>query len=325
MPKLPLAKPCVARHMAAMREIEPEATASPNPDAPAGAPVVILVAPQMAENIGMAARAMANFGLHELRLVAPRDGWPQKTTRKKGAWQAASGATHILDRAGLYANLPDAIADLHAVYATTARSREQMKRVVTPAELMPELPAQIAAGQRVGILFGRERTGLDNDEVSLANAILTFPVDPAFASLNIAQAVLLVGYEWFKASTGGAAPFHPNPASLPATREGMVSFFGFLEEVLADARFFPPNKRPIMARNLRDIFHRLDMTEQDVRTLRGAMTALVRGRRGGGRQVKQAAAATSPGKAEDRAEVASQENGTHPPDGAPSPHGRESR
>lgn len=313
---LPLAKPSAARHMAQMRETEPDASSAITGNAPAGAPVVILVAPQMAENIGMAARAMANFGLHELRLVAPRDGWPQKTTRKKGAWQAASGATHILDRAGLYATLPEAIADLHAVYATTARSREQMKRVVTPAELMPELPARIASGQRVGILFGRERTGLDNDEVSLANAILTFPVDPRFASLNLAQAVLLVGYEWFKASTGGAAPFPSGAPSLPATREGMVSFFDFLEESLADAGFFPPDKRPIMARNLRDIFHRLDMTEQDVRTLRGAMTALVRGRRGGGR-------AGSSGDNTSRDKVASPENGTHPPTGA-SPPGKES-
>lgn len=323
---LALAKPGAARHMAGMREIEPETAASSVTGAPDGAPVVILVAPQMAENIGMAARAMANFGLHELRLVAPRDGWPQKTTRKKGAWQAASGATHILDKAGLYATLPEAIADLHAVYATTARSREQMKRVVTPAELMPELPVRIAGGQRVGILFGRERTGLDNDEVSLADAILTFPVDPKFASLNLAQAVLLVGYEWFKASTGGAAPFPAGPPSVPATREGMVSFFGFLEDSLADAGFFPPDKRPIMARNLRDIFHRLEMTEQDVRTLRGAMTALVRGRRGGSRPDRAAASRTGDsGMGGDRAEVASQENGTHPPAGTLPPTGRESR
>lgn len=269
--------------MAGMRDLPTMASDAPAPAATGAGPVVILVAPQMAENIGMAARAMANFGLRELRLVAPRDGWPQKTTRKKGAWQAASGATHILDAARLYATLPEAIADLHAVYATTARSREQMKRIVTPAALMPELPARIAGGERIGILFGRERTGLDNDEVSLADAILTFPVDPAFASLNLAQAVLLVGYEWFKASTGGAAPFPEGQQSLPATREGIVSFFDFLEESLAEAGFFPPDKRPIMARNLRDIFHRLAMTEQDVRTLRGAMTALVRGRRGGAR------------------------------------------
>lgn len=316
-----LAKVRAARHMAIMREIEASDENSAAREYSGAAPVVILVAPQMAENIGMAARAMANFGLHELRLVAPRDGWPQKTTRKKGAWQAASGATHILDNARLFATLPEAIADLHAVYATTARSREQMKRVWTPAELMPELPMRIAAGHRVGILFGRERTGLDNDEVSLADAILTFPVDPKFASLNLAQAVLLVGYEWFKASTGGAAPFRSGAGSAPATREGVVSFFAFLEDSLADAGFFPPDKRPIMARNLRDIFHRIEMTEQDVRTLRGAMTALVRGRRGGLIDRRS----TSGARAEERVEVASVGGDPHPAPGASSPPEGESR
>jgi tRNA/rRNA methyltransferase len=251
-------------------------------------PVIVLVAPQLAENIGMAARAMANFGLTELRLVAPRDGWPPKHNADKalasqdnGAHQAASGATHVLDHAKVFATLPEAIADLNVVYATTARERGQMKQVFTPAELMPVLPQRLGAGERVGILFGRERVGLENDEISLADAILTFPVNPAFASLNLAQAVLLVGYEWFKAATGGEAPFRDMTRTIPAKREAVISLFDYLENELAAVDFFPLNKRAHMSLNLRDIFHRLSMSEQDVRTLRGAFSALVAGRRGG--------------------------------------------
>ena len=150
-------------------------------------PIIILVEPQLAENIGMVARAMANFGLSELRLVSPRNGWP-----KKGAHSAASGATHVLESATLYDNVREAIADLNFVFATTARERGQMKRVFAPDAAMKEAQARLGAGQGIGILFGRERTGLENDEVSLADAIITFPVDPKFSSLNLAQAVLLV-------------------------------------------------------------------------------------------------------------------------------------
>lgn len=172
-------------------------------------PVIILVEPQLAENIGMCARAMANFGLTELRLVAPRDGWPSGGGLKKGATAAASGATHILDNARLFSDAAAAIADLNHVLATTARERGQMKRVFTPAEAMPNLSERIASDERVGILFGRERIGLTNEEISFADAILTFPVNPAFASLNLAQAVLLCGYEWLKAS-GGEPGFREN-------------------------------------------------------------------------------------------------------------------
>lgn len=243
-------------------------------------PVIILVEPQMAENIGMAARAMANFGLAEMRLVAPRDGRPEKTGKKKGAHQAASGASHIIEGATIYPDTRSAIADLSMVFATTARERGQMKRVLTPDAACPEMAERIGQGQRIGILFGKERTGLSNDDVSLADAVLTFPVNPAFASLNLAQAVLLVGYEWFKAA-GGEAPFKGESTSPPAPREMVTSFFDYLEESLSGTGFFPPDKRPIMVRNLRDIFHRLAMTEQDVRTLRGAFVAMVTGRKSG--------------------------------------------
>jgi tRNA/rRNA methyltransferase len=237
-------------------------------------PIIILVEPQLAENIGMVARAMANFGLSELRLVSPRNGWP-----KKGAHSAASGAVHVLEAAGLYDTAREAIADLHYVFATTARERGQMKRVFAPEAAMREAQGRIGEGQGIGILFGRERTGLENDEVSLADSIITFPVDPKFSSLNLAQAVLLVSYEWHKLATGGALPFSGEIRSPPARREMITSFFDYVEAELEAVNFYPEDKKPIMSRNMRDIFHRLAMTEQDVRTLRGAIRALAEGRR----------------------------------------------
>jgi tRNA/rRNA methyltransferase len=254
-----------------MAKAEPDAAPSAGPRA---APAIVLVEPQLAENIGMVARAMANFGLSALRLVAPRDGWP-----KKGARSAASGATHILDGAKLYETARDAIADLNFVLATTRRARGQMKRVLAPYDALRDAHRRIGAGQGVGILFGRERTGLENDEVSLADAIVTFPVDPAFASVNLAQAVLLVGYEWFKVATGEAMPFAGDQRTPPAPREMVVSFFDYLEAELEAVNFYPADKKPIMTRNMRDIFHRMSLTEQDIRTLRGAVRALAEGRR----------------------------------------------
>lgn len=248
------------------------------PAVTAPAPVIILVEPQMAENIGMCARAMANFGLSEMRLVAPRDGWPSGGGLKKGATSAASGATHILENARLFPTAAEAIADLNFVLATTARERGQMKRVVTPAEAMPPLAQRIAGSERVGILFGRERIGLTNEEISFADAILTFPVNPAFASLNLAQAVLLVGYEWFKA-TNGEPPFRENNPSPPATRATVLSMFDYLEGELDQCGFFPPGKKQVMTANLRDILHRLEMTEQEARTLRGVFKSLTEGPR----------------------------------------------
>ncbi len=237
-------------------------------------PIIILVEPQLAENIGMVARAMANFSLSELRIVAPRDGWP-----RKGAHSAASGAVHVLEGARLYDTVREAIADLSFVFATTARERGQMKRVFGPDGAMAEAHRRGAEGQRIGILFGRERTGLENDEVSLADAIITFPVDRQFSSLNLAQAVLLVSYEWYKLASGGALPFSGERLSPPAPREMVTSFFDYLEAELDAVNFYPEDKKPTMTRNMRDIFHRLEMTEQDVRTLRGAIRALAEGRR----------------------------------------------
>jgi tRNA/rRNA methyltransferase len=237
------------------------------------APVIILVEPQLPENIGMVARAMANFGLRELRLVAPRDGWPNEAARP-----AAVGAAHLLDEAGLFASAREAVADLHHVLATTARPRGQMKRVLLPEEALQDAGARVKQGQRIGILFGRERTGLENDEISLADAAITFPVDPEHASLNLAQAVLLIGYEWARVTERGL----PQPAreqTPPASRAAITGLFDYVEAELEAAAFYPPDKKPVMARNMRDMFHRMALTEQDVRTWRGAIRALAEGRR----------------------------------------------
>ena len=245
-----------------------------------GGPAVVLVRPQLAVNIGMSARAMANFGLDDLRLVNPKSGWPRQDEYREVAYAAAAGAADILDAARVYDSTKAAVADLNFVYAATARERGQAKPVLTPAVALPEAAA--AVGERRGVLFGPERTGLDNDEVALADAVLTFPTNPAYGSLNLAQAVLLVGYEWFKAAHGDAPPASATPrrALLPAKREMTIAFFEYLEGRLDAADFFKPEgKRPLMQRNLRNIFHRLSLTEQDIRTLWGVVVRLVEGPR----------------------------------------------
>jgi tRNA/rRNA methyltransferase len=245
----------------------------------AGGAAVILVRPQMGENIGMAARAMANFGLTDLRLVAPRDGWGEGSAVWRAAVDSAVSAHGIVRAAPVFAEVTEAAADLHRLYATTARERDQSKPVLTPVELAAEAEAREAAGQGVGVMFGAERTGLTNDEIGLADAIVTFPVDPAFPSLNLAQSVSLVCYELFKAR-GGDAPFRLHHATPPATREQVMAFFAHLEaELEAGDYFIPDGKRDVMTRNLRNIFHRVELTEADVRTLRGVVVALSKGRK----------------------------------------------
>ena len=246
----------------------------------AGGPAVILVRPQLAVNIGMCARAMANFGLDDLRLVNPREGWPRSDEYREVAYSAAAGATALLDAARVFPSVEAAVADLHTVYASTARERGQMKAVVSPSVAMSAAAA--AAGERRGVLFGPERTGLDNDEVAIADSIITFPSSPAYASLNLSQAVLICGYEWFKAAHGDAPPPSaiPRAKSPPAQREMLLAFFEFLETKLDENGFFRPvTKKPGMRRNLRNIFHRMELTQQDVRTLWGAVVRLVEGPR----------------------------------------------
>ncbi|MBX6322514.1 MAG: RNA methyltransferase [Rhodospirillaceae bacterium] len=245
-------------------------------------PVVILVEPQLGENIGAAARAMLNCGLGELRLVRPRDGWPNPKARA-----AASGADAVIDAATVHADLPAAIGDLNRVYASTARPRQMIKPVVTPRQAAAELRQFIAAGERVGVLFGPERSGLDNDALALADTLVTVPLNPAFASLNLAQAVLIIGYEWFQA--GDATP----PRQLvtnqtrPATKEELLGFFQHLERE-CDLSGFLRNaeKRPSMVRNIRNIFQRAALTHQEVQTLHGIVKDLAnkreRGRHGAG-------------------------------------------
>ena len=239
-----------------------------------GGPVILLVEPQLGENIGMVARAMANFGLVELRLVRPRHNWLHQKTRA-----AAAGADYVLERAQVFASLPEAMADLHFVFATTARERGQGKEVFGPNEAALDMRARIGAGEKVGILFGRERTGLENDDIALADVILTYPVNPAYASLNLAQAVLIAGFAYVNAGDQ-PVPFTRKVKWPPATREMVLSFFTYLEAQLEERGFFRPvHKRTIMSRNLRNMFHRMSLSEQDVRTWRGMVVRLVDGPR----------------------------------------------
>jgi tRNA/rRNA methyltransferase len=239
-------------------------------------PIVVLVEPQLGENIGAAARSMANFGLGRLRLVRPRDGWPNLHARR-----AASGADRVLDEAGLFDTLAAAIADCTLVLASTARAHDQAKPVIGPSAAATLLAPHVAAGENVAVLFGRERHGLENDEVALADRILTFPVNPAFASLNLAQAVALVAYEWFKLAGGGALPFVMPQKSEPAGKEQVQAFFTDLERALDEIEYFRPlDKRATMLVNLRNIFARMQPTRQDIQTLHGIVVALSEGRKG---------------------------------------------
>ena len=239
-------------------------------------PVVILVEPQLGENIGMAARAMGNFGLTRLRLVKPRDGWPSVQARR-----AASGADHILDRVELFDTVVEAVADCTLLFATTARAHDQAKPVVAPEAAAREIAGELEGGATVGILFGRERYGLQNEEVALADRIITFPVNPGFASLNLAQAVLLMGYEWFKLSTAGALPFAMPERSERASQHQMQAFFDNLVRELDAVEFLrPAEKRETMLVNLRNIFSRMEPTKQDMHTLHGVVMAIAQGRKG---------------------------------------------
>lgn len=236
-------------------------------------PAIILVEPQLGENIGMVARAMANFGLSELRLVNPRDGWPSEKARS-----AASKADHVIDGAQLFDTLEEAIADLNFVYATTARERYGFKPVRSPVHATATLRQRFAAGEKTGVLFGRERTGLKNEEVALADEIVTFPVNPAFASLNIAQAVLLMSYEWMK--TGIEDLNETRFQALdqpPATKAHLQGLFDHVEEALDSRGYFrPAAKKPKMIDNLRAVLSRPSFTETEIQVVRGVISSLDR-------------------------------------------------
>ncbi|MBA3519834.1 MAG: RNA methyltransferase, partial [Rhizobiales bacterium] len=238
-------------------------------------PAIILVEPQLGDNIGAAARAMANFGLADLRLVAPRDGWPSKKARA-----VASGAVGVLDAARVFDTPEAAVADLNFVYATTARGRDLPKTIVGPREAVGELKARAAQAQATGILFGRERWGLTNEEIALADAIVTFPVNPAFASLNIAQAVLLMSYEWMSAGLDGALPARAvvtNPDLTPAPKEQLIGLIEQLESALDGRGYFrTPEKKPTMVHNLRAFLQRAGLTTPEIHMLRGVIASLER-------------------------------------------------
>ena len=238
---------------------------------PAGAPAIILVAPQLGENIGMAARAMLNCGLTDLRLVRPRDGWPSEPARN-----AASGADIVIDDARVFERTEDAIADLTLVFAATARERAMTKVVLSPgaaAQAMLSAPS----GSRIGVMFGGEAWGLNNDDVALADTVITAPLNPGFSSLNLSQAVLLVAWEWRRAMLAPAeGGLRISEDTRPATKAEMQGLFEHLEGALDDSGFLRlREKRPTMVRNLRNLLQRARLTEQEVRTLRGIIASLV--------------------------------------------------
>ncbi|WP_425418589.1 RNA methyltransferase [Oricola indica] len=236
-------------------------------------PAIVLVEPQLGENIGMVARAMANFGLAELRIVSPRDGWPNPK-----AEAAASGAIHVLEGARLFDSVADALTDCSYVVATTARQREGFKTVLGPMQAAENLRAHFGVGTRTAILFGRERFGLDNAEVGLADDIVTFPVNPAFASLNLAQAVLLMSYEWMKSGMKDAEdlPF-AGPEFAIAPKQELFGLFDQMEQALESRGYFrPPERKPVQVENYRAVLTRAGFSSEEIRLLRGIISSLDR-------------------------------------------------
>jgi len=231
-------------------------------------PTIILCRPQMGENIGAAARAMLNFQLKNLRIVAPRDGWPNER-----ADATASGAFDVMPPPQIFETLEDAISDLNFTIATTARRRDMIKPTYNPASAMKELLSRVNNQQRIGIVFGAERTGLTNEELSLCQAIMTFPTNPNFPSINLAQSVLLATYEWQEHAGEAVSPITDNTS--PAEQTKISGFMDRLENDLDERRFFrTPEMKPTMMVNIRNIFTRSDVTDQEIRTLHGVLSAL---------------------------------------------------
>ena len=235
-----------------------------------GGPVVILVEPQLGENIGFAARAMLNNGLTDLRLVRPRDGWPNDKARA-----VAAGADEVIDGAQLFETTTEAVAGLSRVFAASARSRDMIKPVMTPRRAAVELRAEAAAGIACGLLFGPERSGLSNDDMALADTVVQAPLNPAFSSLSLPQAVLILSYEWFQAGDDTLPEKLVTGRTEPATKADLVAFFERLEAELDNCGFLRvAEKRPNMVRNIRNIFQRTRLTAQELRTLQGIVSGL---------------------------------------------------
>ena len=234
------------------------------------APVIILVNPTLGENVGAAARAMMNFGLSELRLVTPKGDWPNQK-----AINTASGAEAILENACLFQTTQDAIADLNRLYATTARVRDMIKPVLTPNQLAEKLNANYTKGERSGVLFGREAKGLHNEDIAISEAIVMVPVSDEHRSINLAQCVLLIGYEWFQSKNPQALKDLRRKGSAVASHQEINDFFEHLESELDDCGFlYPLEKRARMVRNIRNIFSRVGLSDQEVKTLRGIVSGL---------------------------------------------------
>jgi tRNA/rRNA methyltransferase len=234
-------------------------------------PTIILVEPQLGQNIGKAARAMLNFGLKELRLVSPRKGWLSKEAR-----MLAAGADLVLDQAKCFDTFEKAIADLNHIYATSARPRDMIKEVFTPQRVAEIALSDYHQQLKVGFLFGPERTGLHNDHIARADALISIPVNAEFSSLNLAQAVVVVAYEWYQALMKPAQQYTVLGKSVAAEKGDLEGFLSQLETALEQAGYFrTENKRPLMARNLKNMFSRVPLTAQEVRTLRGVVSTLV--------------------------------------------------
>lgn len=252
-------------------------------------PAIILVEPQLGENIGTAARAMANFGLRELRIVNPRDSWPNEKAQK-----ASANAIEVIETAKIYPDFESAVSDLSYICATTARPREMVKPVLSPESAAKHMHSIYKEGEKTGIVFGREKSGLTNTDISYCDSIVIAPVDPSCASLNLAQAVLLMGYEWRKHYSSSIQPEltlgrqteFDGPAqegvtlktSRSATKQEMSGLYNHLESELVASGFLRTvEKTPQMMRNIRNMLIRMQPTDQDVRTLRGIISSLVKG------------------------------------------------
>lgn len=234
-------------------------------------PVVILIDPQMGENIGAAARAMLNCGVTEMRLVNPRDGWPNERADAMSA-----GALERMPPVKVFASTADAIADLHYIYATTARPRDMIKQVFTPRAAAEDMRRRHNHGERIGLLYGAERMGLVNDDVALSSAVITIPLNPGFSSLNLGQAVLLTCYEWLVTGDDTQGARLQTGEAAPATQQDMTALYERLETELEERRFFrAPEMKPTVIRNLRSLLVRAQMTQQEVNTFHGMISALI--------------------------------------------------
>ncbi len=234
-------------------------------------PIIILVNPQMGENIGATARAMLNCGLTNLRLVNPRDGWPSERAEAMSA-----GALETMPPVEVYATLEDAIADCQTIYATTARARDLVKPVMTARSAGVAMHQDTHQGQKIAILFGAERSGLTNDEVMMAHKLITIPLNPDFSSLNLGQSVLLVSYEWSQGTFNAPEIALPLGKSNPAPAELFNGFFDRLDAELQTGGFYRvAEMKDIISRNIRSLFSRAHPTDQEINTLHGIITTLL--------------------------------------------------